>query len=62
MSRKGDAVETGADLICPHCDTPIEKFLLMQRELDGRNAFGGRVYVQALACPTCRKLVGFYHA
>ena len=34
MSRKDDAVETGAELICPHCDTPIEKFLLIRRELD----------------------------
>ena len=62
MGRKDDAVETGADLICPHCDTPIEKFLLIRRELDQRAWFGGPVHVNALACPACHKLVGFYHA
>jgi C4-type Zn-finger protein len=62
MDRTDDAVETGAHLICPHCDTPIEKFRLIRRELDQRTPFGGRVYVQALACPACHKLVGFYHA
>ena len=60
MSRKVEAVEAEADLICPHCDKPIEKLLLIRRELDQRTMLGGRVYVQALACPACHKLVGFY--
>jgi len=62
MGRKDDSGETGANLICPHCDTPIEKFLLIRRELDQRALLGGPVYVQALACPACHKLVGFYNA
>ncbi len=60
MSRKDDAVEGEADLICPHCDKPIEKLLLIQRELDQRSLLGGRIYAHAIACPACHKLVGFY--
>ena len=60
MSPTVDAGEADADLICPHCDKPIEKLLLIQRELDQRALLGGRIYAHALACPTCHKLVGFY--
>lgn len=61
MGRKEEEIEAGTDLICPHCEESIEKFLLIRRELDQRSAFGGRVHVGALACPACHKLVGFYH-
>ncbi len=62
MSRKVDVAEAEADLICPHCDKPIKKLLLIRRELEQRAMLGGPVYVQALACPACHRLVGFYQS
>ncbi|WP_435015825.1 hypothetical protein TA3x_003378 [Tundrisphaera sp. TA3] len=61
MGKDPDEVEAGAELICPHCDSPIEKIQIVQRELTTRGWLGLPAFVAALACPTCRRLLGFHH-
>jgi endogenous inhibitor of DNA gyrase (YacG/DUF329 family) len=60
VGKKQDSVETGADLICPYCESPVEKVDAVSREFNKRGVFGIRSYVIAIACPTCHKVLGFF--
>jgi hypothetical protein len=59
MSKKEQPVEGGPDLICPHCEAPIEKVDAVSREWSRRGPLGMTISVIALACPTCHKVLGF---
>jgi hypothetical protein len=60
MGKERDAIEAEANLICPHCESPIERVQAVKREFADRSLPGIRVNVIAIACPTCRKVLGFY--
>jgi hypothetical protein len=62
MGKPKDELDPQADLICPHCESPIERLALISRELEKRGPLGIRSHVHALACPACRRLVGIYPA
>jgi hypothetical protein len=61
MGMEQDAVEAEPDLLCPHCESSIEKVQGVRREFTERSLGGLRASVVAIACPTCHSCLGFYH-
>jgi hypothetical protein len=60
VGKKDEAVEPGADLICPHCELPIARVDAVSRDVNKRGVSFIRGHVVALACPSCRRLLGFF--